>query len=202
MKHFLTLYLLLTGAIFANSQVTNTWNTHSNYNEADSKFFLSKLDSTNYSGSDLQIRLWFSNGWSRINKTSLLLLVNKNKIWEANYCTFSKKFHAPDSTLSVEQKQVLNLNLDSLYQELLKDDLLTIRSDSIGTFLDEKGNHRWGWTDGGPTVYLIEIITPLKKWSLRYPCPKYFYEQYKAEKFIAPLKIVTSLMSLLGLSPC
>jgi len=162
---------------------------------------LLKLDSGIYSKSDLQIRLWYSNGWSRIHVTSLLLLANTNKNWKGYYYTFSKKLRGPD-TIKTEERQIKSLNIDSIYKELVSFNLLTIESDSIGFLLDRRGSNRWSWTDSGPTVYLVEIITPYKKWALRYPCPKYFYTEFKLEELKDPLKIISSLMSLLGLTPC
>lgn len=201
MKRFLILNYLLVCFLNSNSQETNSWNTHSNYVESQSRPFLSQLDSTIYSESDLQIRLWYSNGWSRINRISLLLLVNRNNIWKGSYYTFSKRMRGED-TFKIEEKQMVGLNIDSIYTELVSHDLLTIKSDSIGFLLDREGNNRGSWTDSGPTVYLLEIITPAKKWALRYPCPQYFFTTYKLEALKKPLKIISSLMSLIGLSPC
>ncbi len=105
-------------------------------------------------------------------------------------------------TFKIEERQVQDHNIDSIYKKLVSYNLLTIKSDSIGFLLDRKGNNRGSWTDSGPTVYLLEIITPTKKWALRYPCPQYFYTEYKLEELKDPLKIISSLMSLLGLTPC
>lgn len=200
-KNLLILCFSLSSFTLVYSQETSSWNTNSNYNANNSKPFLSQLDTSNYSGSDLQIRLWYSNGWSRINITSLLLLTNKNNVWKSSYYTFSKKIRSNDS-FKIDEKKPLFLNLDSIYQELVKCNLFTIKSDSIGILLDQNGNSRWNWTDSGPTMYLIEIITPSEKRALRYPCPRYFYKHYKIEKLEDPLKIITSIMSVFGLVPC
>ena len=205
MKHLYLLTFLFI-SLTTNSQKTGSWNTSSIFNPNDSKEYLQQIDSAIFTGSDLQIRLWFwsAKGLSRkhIIVKSFLYLVRKNKTWSASYCTFSKDAYALNSTTVMNQRQIQHFNIDSVYKEVINDSLLLIRSDTIGRLLDDRGDYSYLWTGAGPTNYLIEILTPTKIWSLRYPCPKYFYDKYKIAELKNPLKIIATLMSLIGLNPC
>jgi hypothetical protein len=204
MKQLLISVLLFLTALFAGAQTTSTWKTDSVYDDYFEKPFFSKLDAARFSGADMQIRMWFSNGFSKVNTVTLICLTHKNKTWDAASFAFTRKMFDPvlkDSAI-ISQKAIVPLKTDSLYKELLKDSLLTIRSDGIGALLDANNNHRWNWTDSGPMVYTIEIITPGKKWCLRYPCPDYFYNKYKLEELKTPVKIINTLLAVVGINPC
>lgn len=199
MKHFLILGFTCFSFLFGNSQ-PSTWG-NPDYTSFYSKL-LNKIDTVQIDKDDFQIRLWFNDGGYRINTSYLLTLTYKGKNWDAKYYTFTS-FPRQTDSIKVNQKETLNLNYDALYNQLLKDSLLTLNSDTINDLLDKKGQHDYMWLDAGPTNYTIQIITYKKRSTMNYKCPKFFYTQAKIEEFKMPLRIITALLNIIGIKePC
>ncbi len=187
--------------ISINAQTTSSWPTETRYKKHYYPF-LSKIASKQLE-KDFQIRLWFNNGGlSKTSITTLLLITCIGKKWTATHFTFTKPARGSDTSIKTTQMEILTASLDSLYNQLLRDSLLTLNSEKIGTILDSKGIYSYNWHDNPCPVYSIEIITPTKQLMLNYPCPKSFYDELKIEEFEKPNKIVTALLSLIGRSPC
>jgi hypothetical protein len=164
--------------------------------------YLHIIDTIHLHKNDLEIRLWFNNGGNRIHISSFISLARQNNKWIVSCYTFTSLPGTHDS-LVVNKKVPVKHNYDSLYVQLLADSLLTLNSDSINEVLDKKGQHRWMWTDSGPTNYTIQILSREKRWTLNYKCPKYFYKEAKIEEFRLPLQIVCALLKIIGINePC
>ena len=69
--------------------------------------------------------------------------------------------------------------------------------------MDRKGHRRWNWLDSGPTYYTIQIVTKEKRQTTNFKCPKYFFNEVKMAEFEFPLKVISSILKLIGLNePC
>jgi hypothetical protein len=186
--------------IFLNSNAQTTWSNY-DYVSGYSRF-LNKTDTIHLNKGDLEIRLWFNNGGNRINIVSFISLTKQNGKWNASYYAFTSSPLKRNDIILVEKKEVVKLNYDSLYNQLLQDSLLTLNSDLINEVMDKKGQHRWTWTDAGPTNYTIQMLTNEKRQTVNFKCPKYFYYEAKMDEFKFPLKIISSILKLIGLEPC
>lgn len=201
MKLFFIFVVLHLAIISIYAQTTSSWPTEARYQKHYRPFLL-KIDSKQLE-EDFQIRLWFNNGgFSRTSITTLLLIACRNKKWTAIHFTFTKRFLAPDSTIKTTQTEIAITGFDSIFEQLLRDSLLSLKSEEIGAILDSKGIYSYNWRDNPCPVYSIELITPSKQWMLNYPCPKSFYNEFKIGEFEKPNKIVTALLSLIGRTPC
>ena len=197
-----TLILALSCSLLslsASSQIMLTWSPDSMY-QKEYQIFLQKINIAEIKKDDLQIRLWFSNDGTRINVVTLIIITNENKIWTSTSYIFSKE-DLRDS-ITMNQKETANLNLDSLYKQLLKDSLLTLSSRRLSVRSADSLGNDVVWTDAGPTIFFVEIVSHKGYKSLSYPCPKLFFEQNKLPEFKSPLKIITALLYLIGSSPC
>lgn len=59
------------------------------------------------------------------------------------------------------------------------------------------------WYDSGPTNYTIQIVTNEERHNVDFKCPKYFYYEAKISEFEFPLKIICTILKLIGLNePC
>ena len=199
MKFFLIIFLTLFIFLNTNAQ-TSTWG-----NPDYISFYsmcLNRIDTIPLNKGDIQIRLWFSNGGNRINIASFIALTKHITQWDASYYTFTSFFRRNDSII-VNKKEPVQLNYDSLYKQLVQDSLFSLNSDTINELLDKKGQHSWMWTDAGPTNYTIQIVTNEKTKTVNFKCPKYFYYEAKISEFEFPLKVIRSILKLIGIDePC
>jgi len=196
-----TLIIFLTVCIFFNINAqTSTWG-NPGYVSFYSKF-LNRIDTVKLTKDDIQLRLWFNNGGNRINTATYIALTKHDNKWEASYYVFTSYPRQNDSII-VNKKEPVRLNYDSLYKQLLQDKLLSLNSDTINDLMDKKGQHSWMWLDSGPTNYTIQIVTNEKRQTVNFKCPKYFYHEAKISEFEFPLKIISTILKLIGLNePC
>jgi len=196
-KIFITTFFLFS--FFQGKTQISTWRK-ADYVSFYSKF-LNKVDTVKINDGDFEIRLWFNNGANKINTTYFASLKKSQDTWQVSYYTFISFARHSDSI--IVQKQVpVKLNYDSLYNQLIEDGLLTVNSDTINDVMDKKGQHRWMWTDSGPTNYTVHILTKGKRWAVNFKCPKYFYNEAKIDEFKMPLKVISTLLKLMGREPC
>ncbi|HSN61895.1 MAG TPA: hypothetical protein VLR49_13225 [Ferruginibacter sp.] len=196
-KVFITTFFILS-FFYGNSQVP-TW-AKSESLSIYSKF-LSKIDTVKLCDGDLEIRLWFNNGANRINTTYFLSLARLRDRWEVSYYTFKSIYRFKDSILVHKQVAVV-LNYDSLYNQLIQDGLLTLNNDTLNDFIARKRESKWVWLDGGPTNYSIQSVTDKKRWAVNYKCPRHFYNVEKINEFKIPLKVISALLTIMGMEPC
>jgi hypothetical protein len=192
--------ILTVGFILNTKAQTSTWG-NPDYISFYSKF-LNRIDTVNLAKGDIQLRLWFNNGGNRINTATYIALTKHGNKWDASYYTFISYPRRNDSII-VNKKEPVRLNYDSLYKQLLQDSLLTLNSDTINQLMDKKGQYSYMWTDSGPTNYTIQILTNSKRQTVNFKCPKYFFYEAKIAEFEIPLKVISSLLKLIGLTePC
>ena len=195
------LIIFLTISIFLNTNAqTLTWG-NPDYISFYSKF-LNKIDTVTLVKGDIQIRLWFNNGGNRINTATYIALTQHGNKWDASYYTFISYPRRNDS-IKITKGEPVRLNYDSLYKQLLKDSLLTLNSDTINQLMDKRGQYSYMWTDSGPTNYTIQILTYTKRHTMNFKCPKYFFYEGKIAEFEIPLKVISSILKLIGFNePC
>jgi hypothetical protein len=195
-----TLFILLTLFIIlcANAQ-SSTWDNY-DYVSLYAKF-LHKTDTVHLHKGDLEIRLWFNDGANRINTTYFISLTKLNGKWDASYYAFTS-FPIRSDSIIVNRKEPFKLNYDSLYNQMVRDSLLMLNSDSINEVMNKNGQHRWMWTDAEPTNYTIQILTSEKRKTLNFKCPGYFYKEAKIAEFKFPLKVIGEMLTMIGLEPC
>ena len=184
---------------FQGKTQTSTWRK-ADYVSFYSKF-LHKVDTVKINDGDFEVRLWFNNGANKINTAYFASLIRSQDTWQVSYYTFISFARHSDSII-VHKHEPVKLNYDSLYNQLIEDGLLTLNSDTINELMDKKGQHRWMWTDSGPTNYTVHILTKEKSRSVNFKCPKYFYKEAKIEEFKVPLKVISTLLKLIGREPC
>ncbi len=198
MKKCLIILLLSYVFLCANAN-SSTWGNYV-YVSLYSKFLL-KTDTVHLNKGELEIRLWFNDGANRINTAYFISLTNQNGKWEAACYTFTS-FPVRNDSIIVHGREPVKLNYDSLYNQMVKDSLLTLNSNSIHEVIDKNGQHSWMWTDAGPINYTIQILTTEKRQTLNFKCQKYFYEEVKMAEFKFPLKVIRSLLTIIGIEPC
>ena len=169
---------------------------------------LNRIDTLHLNKGDIEIRLWFHDGNDRVSTVSFVSLTKQNEKWDASYYTFigsprRKGGIIVFDSVKVNKRAPVKLNYDSLYSRLVKDSILTLNSDSINEVMDKKGQYEWMFLHSGPTNYTIQILIDGKRQTLNYRCPKYFYEKEKIDEFEIPLKVVSSLLKIIGIKePC
>jgi hypothetical protein len=196
-KVFITTFFIF--CFFHGKSQTSTWGK-ADYLSFYSKF-LKKIDTVKINERDFQIRLWFSNGANRVNTAYFVSLTKLQDRWDVSYYTFTS-FPRRNDSIIVHKQVAVKLNYDSLYNQLIDDGLLTLNSDTINDLMDKKGQHSWMWTDSGPTNYTVHIQTKEKRWTVNFKCPKYFYNEAKIDEFKVPLKVISTLLKLMGIEPC
>ena len=205
MKTILVSIILLITILSANAQTSNWGNP--DYVSLYSQL-LRKIDTVHLNKGDIEVRLWFNNGNSMITTISFISLTKQNDKWDASHYTFTGIPKRKGDTIvfesvSVNQIAPTRLNYDSLYNHLVKDSILTLNSDSITAVMDKKGQHSYMFLHAGPTNYTIQILMDGERQVLNYRCPKYFYYEAKIDEFEFPLKVVSSLLKIMGIKePC
>ncbi len=139
---------------------------------------------------------------------SFISLAKQNDKWDASYYIFTgsprrKSGIIVFDSIEINRRAPVKLNYDSLYSRLVKCSMLTLNSDTINEVMDKKGQHQWMFLHSGPTNYTIQILVDGKRQTLNYKCPKYFYEKAKIDEFEIPLKVISSLLEIIGVKePC
>jgi hypothetical protein len=190
-------------SFFTSLQVSSQSSSWGNpdYTSFESKF-LAKIDTVPINQNAFEIRLWFNDGRREINTTSFISLTREKNNWKANYYTFISYPRQNDS-IKVDKKKAVRLNYDSLYRHLIKDGLFKLNSDTINELMEKKGQFSWMWVDSGPTNYTVQIVTNQKTLTANLKCPRHFYYEAKIEEFGIPLKVISSILKLIGVNePC
>jgi hypothetical protein len=199
MKTALVIILPFFALLNAEAQ-TSTWG-NPDYTSFYSKC-LRRIDTVQLNKGDMEIRLWFYSGTLEKYISSLVSLTKNNDKWNADYYTF-ETFRKPKDSIVVVKKSAILLDYASLYQQLLKDSIMYLNSDGMDKLLDSRGQHSWMWTDFGPTNYTVQVVTNKKTITATFKCPKYFYYEAKIEEFKIPLKVISSILKLIGVNdPC
>lgn len=200
------LNILFLFVLFEAHAQTSTW-SNPNHNSLYSQL-LNKVDTLPLNDGDIEIRLWFHDGNYKVTTTSFLSLTKHNDTWDASYYTFTgsprrKGGVAIFDSVRVEKRTPVKINYDSIYNQLIKDNILTLNSDSIGEVMDKNGQHEYMWLHSGPTNYTVQVLRKGRGQTVNYRCPKYFYETAKISEFEIPLKIISALLAIIGVKePC
>lgn len=205
MKTILVSFPLLFILLSANAQ-TSTWG-NPDYISLYSQL-VERIDTIHLNKGDIEVRLWFHDGNRSVTTVTFIALTKQNNKWDASHYTLTgipKRKHGAIVYDSVvfNKTASIKVNYDSLYNQLVKDSILTLNSDSITKVMDKKGQRSYMFLHAGPTNYTIQILMDGERRVLNYRCPKFFYYEAKIDEFEFPLKVISSLLKIMGVKePC
>jgi hypothetical protein len=203
MRILLFIFFILLTYFDLQAQIKFDFINDSSFKQRGTEF-LKLVDKDSLSNYDFQIRFWPSDGWVRRTPVINLLVISfKNKIWTANVYTFTIiNNNRPEQKTEVRSRAILSLDYDSLFKTLLADGLFSIKS------MNTEEINKIGFAKTGDVVvlmegghyYTIELLTPSKGKKLTYNSPNTYYDAYKLSELEQPIKILKSLLHIMGLN--
>ena len=164
------------------------------------KKFLTKIDTPKLNKNDFQIRLWFNNQFNVINTACLISLSKIGDNWTATSYKFTTFYRKNDSCV-VQKLNDVQINIDSLYNELVKNGVNNIYNFDIPDSINRVRLEEQVTLLHGPRFYTLQLISKSKNWFRTFADPQYFYSRYKINELEAPANIIKAILTSFQINP-